>query len=64
MLYTFCDIYPFILNDETMKNMEEVMKTMPPEFLKAFNKKPINYKFEPKIINVDWNKAEIIAIKK
>lgn len=30
-------IYPFILNDETMKNMEEVMKTMPPEFLKVFN---------------------------
>ena len=30
-------IYPFILNDETMKNMEEVMKTIPPEFLKVFN---------------------------
>lgn len=30
-------IYPYIINDESMKNMDELMKTLPPEILKAFN---------------------------
>ena len=30
-------IYPFILNDETMKSMEEIMDMFPPELMKAFN---------------------------
>ena len=30
-------IYPFIINDESMKSMDEMMKTIPPEFLKSFN---------------------------
>lgn len=30
-------IYPFIITDETMKSMDELMKVFPPEVLKAFN---------------------------
>ena len=30
-------IYPYIINDETMQSMEDMMKTMPEEMLKAFN---------------------------
>ena len=30
-------IYPFIVTDETMKDMDELMKVFPPEVLKAFN---------------------------
>ena len=35
-LFTF-SIYPFIINDESLKSMDELMKSMPPEFLKSFN---------------------------
>ena len=30
-------IYPYIITDETMKDMDELMKVFPPEVLKAFN---------------------------
>ena len=30
-------IYPYIVTDETMKDMDELMKVFPPEVLKAFN---------------------------
>ena len=30
-------IYPYIVTDEALKSMDEMMKTMPPEMLKAFN---------------------------
>ena len=30
-------IYPYIITDETMKDMDELMKVFPPEMLKAFN---------------------------
>lgn len=30
-------IYPYIITDETMKSMDELMKVFPPELLKAFN---------------------------
>ena len=30
-------IYPFIINDETVKSMDELMKMMPEEMLKSFN---------------------------
>ena len=30
-------VYPFIITDDTMKNMDELMKVFPPELLKAFN---------------------------
>lgn len=30
-------IYPYIITDETMKSMDELMKVFPPEILKAFN---------------------------
>ena len=30
-------IYPFIINDESIKSLDEMMSTFPPEILKAFN---------------------------
>ena len=30
-------IYPYIITDDTMKNMDELMEMFPPELLKAFN---------------------------
>ncbi len=30
-------IYPFIITDDTVKNLDEMMKVFPPELLKAFN---------------------------
>ena len=30
-------IYPFIITDATMKDLDELMKVFPPEVLKAFN---------------------------
>ena len=30
-------MYPYIINDETIKSMDQMMKVMPPEMLKAFN---------------------------
>ena len=30
-------IYPYILTDETVKNLDEMMKVFPPDLLKAFN---------------------------
>ena len=30
-------VYPYIVTDDTMKNMDELMKIFPPELLKAFN---------------------------
>ena len=30
-------MYPYIITDETMKSMDELMKVFPPEMLKAFN---------------------------
>lgn len=30
-------IYPYIITDDTMKSMDELMKVFPPEILKAFN---------------------------
>ena len=30
-------VYPYIITDDTMKNMDELMKGFPPELLKAFN---------------------------
>ena len=30
-------VYPFILTDDSVKNLDEMMKVFPPELLKAFN---------------------------
>ena len=30
-------VYPFIMTDDSMKNLDEMMKVFPPELLKAFN---------------------------
>ena len=30
-------IYPFVITDETMKSMDELIQVFPPEMLKAFN---------------------------
>ena len=30
-------VYPYIITDDTMKNLDEMMKVFPPELLKAFN---------------------------
>ncbi len=30
-------VYPFIVTDDSMKNLDEMMKVFPPELLKAFN---------------------------
>ena len=30
-------VYPFIITDDTVKNLDEMMKVFPPEMLKAFN---------------------------
>lgn len=30
-------VYPFIISDDTVKNLDEMMKVFPPEMLKAFN---------------------------
>ena len=30
-------VYPYMITDDTMKNMDELMKVFPPEILKAFN---------------------------
>ena len=30
-------IYPFIINDESIKSLDEMMSTFPPEIIKAFN---------------------------
>ena len=30
-------VYPYIITDDTVKNLDEMMKVFPPELLKAFN---------------------------
>ena len=30
-------VYPYIITDDTMKSVDELMKVFPPELLKAFN---------------------------
>lgn len=30
-------VYPYIMTDDSMKNLDEMMKVFPPELLKAFN---------------------------
>ncbi|MBO7443940.1 MAG: hypothetical protein J6T69_03875, partial [Methanobrevibacter sp.] len=30
-------VYPFIITDDTVKNLDEMMKVFPPELLKTFN---------------------------
>ena len=30
-------VYPYIITDDTMKSMDELMKVFPPEVLKTFN---------------------------
>ena len=30
-------VYPFIITDDTVKNLDEMMKVFPPDLLKAFN---------------------------
>lgn len=37
-MFTFTySIYPFIVNDESVKSLDQMMSTFPPELLKAFN---------------------------
>ena len=37
-IFTFTySIYPFIINDESIKSLDEMMSTFPPELIKAFN---------------------------
>lgn len=37
MFLVVFSVYPFIITDDTVKNMDELMKVFPPEVLKAFN---------------------------
>ena len=37
MFLVVYSIYPYIITDETMKSMDELMKVFPKEVLKAFN---------------------------